>query len=249
MSGPNNLQACTLDTDCRFCMGGSHNGLACTTTTPTCLDEGTCNLGTHQCVGGTRNGLACTVEADCPDNSGVCRGHCVNRASGGDNCEDAYVHVITVPTLSEGPKTVTISGNNLPATSTEEEPDSCFGPIGGANGEPGWFEAFWIDECARVRIDLCCSDPLHNPAYDFLYRDCQCGDPIHAVPDPRVLGGGTGFRVWATVLSRRQFLGDFPVASSGAILLPDQLRARRRSWSLPDAHHHRGLPHGRLLLP
>src|SRR3990172_2121496 len=109
MSGPNNLQTCATDTDCRFCVGGAHNGDPCTTTTPTCLDPHPCtNL---VCDGGPRNGLACTAAGDCAFN-GVCRGHCVKRSTGGDNCEDAYIHVITVPDVSEGPKVVTVSGNN-----------------------------------------------------------------------------------------------------------------------------------------
>jgi len=193
MSGPNNLQTCTVDTECRFCVGGSHNGETCTTTSAPdgnpggCLNEGVCTAGA--CVGGLPpNPNICLTDVDCPDNSGFCRGRCVIRGTGGDNCMDAYVHVITVPTLAEGPKTITISGNNLAATSTEEEPDGCFGPMVLANDDPAWFEAFSVDICARVRIDFCCSDPHRQPAYTFLYPDGTCQDPISSAPDPYTAG-------------------------------------------------------------
>ncbi len=185
MSGPNNLQTCTDDTDCRKCMGGSKDGLDCTTTSDPstgCLDEGACM--SMVCVGGLNNGASCTTDSQCADDSGVCRGRCVSRGTGGDNCMDAYVHVITVPDASEGPKTVTITGNNIPATNTEDEPENC-----SFNGtDPMWWEAFSIDKCARVRVDFCGSDPILEPSWGSIISTCNpdgsCAGFIGSVADP-----------------------------------------------------------------
>lgn len=88
--------------------------------------------------------------------------------SGGDNCNEAYVHQINVPPLGQAPVTVTITGDNSNALGQ----DGC----GELDPDPVWWEAFQIPagECADVRIDLCCTDPPHVPAYGHLYTGCPC---------------------------------------------------------------------------
>ncbi len=157
------------------CMGGPNNLLACTVD----LECGTC-------VAGAMAGIACDEDLDCPGS--ICDGACEVRQTGADDCEDAYIHVITVPSPGYPPKVVTISGNNMPASSTATRPDSCFPPNADVGADEGWWEALAIDGCALVRVDHCCSDPVHTPARPLLYADCPCGAPISASPNPYAVG-------------------------------------------------------------
>jgi len=212
----NNLQTCTSDANCRECSGGPNNGDACTV-----------HADCARCRGGTNSNEVCSVDADCPDDFagscvGHCLGHCVTRGTGADNCADAVVHVISIPTDGE-PKTITISGNNDDATSTIEDPDSCFGVNEDVLiDDPAWWEAFKLtgqcsanstnpgaacvtnadcptvgvceNTCAWIRLDFCCSEPIHEPAYSFMTRDCACDDTFSSNPNPHHFGERPFFR-------------------------------------------------------
>jgi hypothetical protein len=47
-------------------------------------------------------------------------------------------------------------------------------------------EGFTINECANVRVDFCCSDPLHEPQWFTLLQSCPCEKFVagDAVPSP-----------------------------------------------------------------
>lgn len=201
MGGPNNYNNCTTDIQCGACVRSTNPGVACDADTD-CPDvaNGTCTAGF--CVGGANPGIACLNNAVCAGSDGVCDGRCVVRGTGGDDCEDAFVHVITVPNQNEPAKVITISGNNSTASSTAGHPDSCFGPVVNPRDEPGWWEAFSVDKCARVRIDMCCSDPVHQPQWAFIVNDCLEGPPsscgnftgVGNAVDPYVQGQAQNFR-------------------------------------------------------
>ncbi len=126
-----------------------------------------------------------------------CDPNCCEQAvqTGGDNCLAAYVHQISVPAINEPPITVTITGDNSSAT-YDDYPDLCnlrsFDPAR-EYADPGWWEAFEIDDCAMVSVDFCCTDPSHRPQYGFVVEGCPCGR-IHSqvVPEdvcPWCFGG------------------------------------------------------------
>jgi hypothetical protein len=78
-------------------------------------------------------------------------------------------------------KVITITGDNSAASA----PDECFGAAEDTNDDPGWWEAFSIDSCAFVRIDHCCTDPIHEPAYRIMLNECNpCGPAIFSRPNP-----------------------------------------------------------------
>ncbi len=188
MSGPNNSQACAADTDCGRCIGRCSNdgetqcgadgdcpsgtcvaamlGQPCgdDAACSTAVENGACTNG--HCAGGLRDGGDCGSDVDCQGT--VCDGRCVLRGSGADDCEDAVPLIITVPNPGEPPKTLTISGDNSPASATFAHPDGCFGANRTFLADPGWWEGFDIADCANVRIDLCCTDPMARAANDFL---------------------------------------------------------------------------------
>jgi hypothetical protein len=91
-------------------------------------------------------------------------------------------HIINVPDVGDPPITVTITGDNTPAT-YDDYPDFCdagiFNEAGGTK-DPGWWEIFTIDDCAEIRIDLCCTNiagDVLRPAWGNLVMDAGDGDP------------------------------------------------------------------------
>jgi len=188
-----NMLSCTTDSDCRRCSGGLNNGQTCTV-----------HADCARCRGGSTPNAVCVDDTDCPG-EGVCAGHCLGvcgtlssvadtRHSGADNCADAVVHQITVPLPGEDPVTITITGNNDNASSTVENPDSCWAIATGVGSEPGWWEAFHIDSCAWVRLDFCCTKPVHEPAWAFLSTDCDCANTLANTPNPYHFGEVANFR-------------------------------------------------------
>jgi hypothetical protein len=178
-------------------------GAACEATT-TCATGACCNTLSGACTPGQMScganeeflGFGTDCDPSC------CRQPEASW-TGGDNCEDAIVHQFTVPdptSLSCNGTGVdctgnpgicagdpclptqlvaVITGDNSDATSTAENPDSCtfqqFAPNAQPeNFDPGWWEGFHIDECALVRIDNCCTDPVHVPQYRVITQDCPC---------------------------------------------------------------------------
>jgi len=105
------------------------------------------------CDGGPNDGATCTSSA-------TCGGYLCSRVA-----------------------SVTITGDNSSASK------EIFGSAGntGCNAvqfndersrvedvDPGWWEAFSIDDCAYVRMDLCCSVPLHAPQWVVMWDACPC---------------------------------------------------------------------------
>jgi hypothetical protein len=214
-SGAELGQPCTVASDCTgngssFCVGGSNNGGACTIQANCpgglCVAvacSGTCEsaCGSGACCNTTTG--ACTIQANagaCTGTGGVWQGFgsdcdpdCCPQPladyTGADDCEDAEVHVISVPDplVPPGRITVTITGDNSTASSSPGDPDSCYPPsVPGA--ELGWFEAFSINDCAYIRLDHCCTDPVKVPSYRILYDNCPCGQTVFTKADPNIAG-------------------------------------------------------------
>jgi len=74
-----------------------------------------------------------------------------------------------------------------------KEDDECY-PPSVPGSELGWFEAFSIDDCAYVRIDHCCTDPVKIPSYRIIYDNCPCGQTIFTKADPNVPDEGPDAR-------------------------------------------------------
>jgi hypothetical protein len=133
----------------------------------------------YVCNGGSNDGGTCDQDVDCPD------GECVD-----DVC---------------------VGGTNdtLPCSPDSDCPDGqCVRRCGagfmnpdGNTQDPGWWESFYIDQAAHVRIDLCCStipDPdtgverILEPGWAQMYANCPCGGGVGNAGVPAPLGEGLG---------------------------------------------------------
>ena len=191
-------------TTCSFCDGGPNVGLEC-------ADDTDCP------------GASCVV-IECPDPFGACcdpgggcteapsEADCVNgvflgygihcdpnccpqpELSGSEDCSGfTIIPEIEVPAIGEPPVTLTLTGDNSGVTGPDSCGDEYFTPGGGS--DPGWWEAFHLNDCALVRLDFCCSDPIRQPVWTFLYDECPCGEeiPANAVPSWPYPAQGTGY--------------------------------------------------------
>ncbi len=94
----------------------------------------------------------------------------VYQNTGADSC--GQVQVVEVPVGPRGsPIVTTILGSNATAL----DPDC---PL--FSSDPTWWEAFHIDSCARVTLDLCGTLPVQQPTYAVLFDACPCGHLILA---------------------------------------------------------------------
>ena len=148
-----------------------------------CATNGTCSITT---------GAACTGGSQFQGFGTDCQPNCCTQPTmtGADNCAGVTVHNIIVPDPGDPALVRTITGNNAGATG----PDTCLqGQWNAAGGtyltvDPGWWEAFRINECAFVRVDFCCSDPVIEPAWAIIWEGCPCDDPQFTAVDPNVPG-------------------------------------------------------------
>jgi len=180
--------ACTIDDNCdtRQCSGGVFPGDPCSADTD-CKENGVCNVVDNICVRGLRKGLGCANDIDCQ--GAVSDGDCRLRWSGADDCEDARVAVVTVPAPGSPAKIVNITGDQRLSTNTFAHPDRGFGQSLSPFQPRGWWEAFSIDKCARVRVDWCCSDPVRQPQYDAIIGgSCVGGTGVPTQADLSVPG-------------------------------------------------------------
>jgi len=168
--------------------------------TPACLTGACCDSLTGDCIANstleTCNGVFQGLGSDClyncceqpvdkfrdPQSDLNMDGEPDGPWSGGDDCDDAFIHQITVPAPGDPPVVVTITGDNSLATNTENNPDTCISVGGILESERGWWEAFSIDTCANVWIDRCCSDCDGDcsPMSPWIYDSCPCGKAIHS---------------------------------------------------------------------
>ncbi len=170
---------CTSDADCDPPDPGS------------CWLFDTCDVSACcELSGGSCNQVTTTTECDDPDGAGPlvgteqflgygtdCELNCCEQPSttGYQTCQEAddpgNLVEITVPVLGNPPVTVTLSGDTSTATT-----NGC----GALDTDKVIWHAFSINECAQVTIDLCCTDPVHDPTFDTLFDSCPCGSPISA---------------------------------------------------------------------
>ncbi|MBI3833908.1 MAG: hypothetical protein HY287_06215 [Planctomycetes bacterium] len=176
------------------CVGGGNDGLACATNAncPGGACRGVCSESTPGSCTGTFQGFGTTCDVDNGYGGTGDQQSCCPQpvATGGDNCSDAVVQAIHLPAPGSDPVVVTITGSNLAASSTVQNPDSCitlFQPSPDPEQDVGWWEAFSIDACAYVRVDTCCTGSGSNilrPAWGLLFPDCPCGALINDTPNP-----------------------------------------------------------------
>ncbi|UCC32381.1 MAG: hypothetical protein JSU86_08885 [Phycisphaerales bacterium] len=139
------------------------------------------------CVGGINDGGPCDPHLDCAGLGP--NAHCVWNAG------DAYGFCEEVPDPPEDPITCyphaqCSDGDGYQSDDPDDGTcsagatcdDNLFTP-GGAYRDRGWWEAFAVDACADVRIDLCCtreiSGEIHQPQWDVLMSECDpCGGSI-----------------------------------------------------------------------
>lgn len=202
----NNLAlACQRNSDCgvgNTCIpdnGDCPSGVC--TATAVCNSGACCNNGA--CTETTPGGCAGTFQGfgtSCDHDGGYdaaeqnCCPQTIDTTS--DNCGDATMRMINVPAPGSDPVTVTITGNNLAASSTPENPDSSnfCAPTNDPEADTCWWEAFTIDACAYVRIDTCCTGNNTNvfrPAWGVLFPDCPGGGFLNDTPNPHspLIGG------------------------------------------------------------
>jgi hypothetical protein len=143
----------------QICIGGTEPGKSCNSDLD-CGGGGTCAI--NICIGGANDGGVCASGLDCP-------AACEGGSNDGNACGDD----LDCP-----------SGKCGPAGICQGNPDPCNPPVDSAGAELGWWQAFSIDDCAFVRVDHCCTDPVKIPAYRILYSTCPCGQAIFTKRDP-----------------------------------------------------------------
>lgn len=168
--------------------GNVFQGVGTTCPDPACDSGACCDPATGQCSVGSESD--CTnaggdfqgygTDCDVDDGHDTAAQHCCPQPyTAADRCEDAIVHLIDVPPPGSVPVVVTISGDNTPALFQTNDyccSDDCYVDF-------GWWEAFEIDAYAYVRIDLCCSEPVHRRFHRSLF-DCPCGQAIFSSANP-----------------------------------------------------------------
>ncbi len=187
----------------------------CSTDADCLPGEGPCRnqYGLTTCPPGTQSlGFGSSCEPNCCGQPVL---------SGGDNCTVTPVVSINVPPVGAAPVTITLSGSNGGATFDEFLRKVCQGGVtdgafcstdvdcvggtctgslcglslfdpAGDRKDPGWLEGFELDACADVRVDLCCSEPVLQPAWAMLIDGCPCGDLIAARGVEPGIGLGRG---------------------------------------------------------
>lgn len=179
--------------------GACCNGFACTvqqstTCTGQYLGDGTDCTGDPCAVGAccTNGGQTCTENqtlVDCTNAGGVllaatdCSPNCCDAPlSGDDECVNAAPGApIPVPTTAA---TVRVKTGNSSGDTISDCP--ALDPV-----IVHW-EAFTINSCANVTIDLCCSNPIRSPLFTgLLYDSCPCGTSIGADGYSSVFTNGT----------------------------------------------------------
>ncbi len=149
-----------------------------------------------------------TCEANCPAGTvgqgfGTnCVPNCCEQPifDGYDDCALARTGVVYIPVPSPDldPITVTFTSDNKQADFGDVTNGTCdtgiFDELGGTR-DRGWWHAFSLDagehDCSDIRIDMCCTDPIHQPQWAFLYTDCDpCGGTINNTIAPSPIGSG-----------------------------------------------------------
>ena len=125
--------------------------------------------------------------------------------------------IVQVPVGPVGnPLTVTVMGDNTPATGPDCSPIP-------DNPRPIWWEAFRITELATVTIDLCGTTPFQIPSYDVITQGCGFPNQIcSGVIQPAQSGRGspicTDQNAWAVFPNLPPGTYRIPIFSDPTIL-------------------------------
>ncbi|MDO8632017.1 MAG: hypothetical protein Q7R41_16150, partial [Phycisphaerales bacterium] len=135
------------------------------------------------CTGGGGDFQGNGTDCDADNGHDAAEQHCCPQPlfTGADNCEDVVFHILALPPQGDS-RTITITGNNT--TATYEYGEYCCGPNEDCYFDFGWREGFDIPDCAMVRIDYCCTDPVKRPVTALLFDSCPCASRILSTPNP-----------------------------------------------------------------
>ena len=190
------FNACCLgDGNCVPVQGG-----VCAVTLGGCLSDADCTGGADTCEpdcgAGTAQGFGTTCEPNCCDQPTLSGGDSCLDAP----VTAITVPIIGDPpvtktltgsnvgaTYDDWNDTICVGGANDGLPCDFNDPNSCgvdgtctrvcgsgiFDPSG-ATADPAWWEAFSINACANVRVDMCCTDPVLQPQWAFLSAGCPC---------------------------------------------------------------------------
>ncbi len=177
--------SCTPDLSPQDCdtTGGAFLGVG-TTCAPNCCpppetetgadaacDIYACHDGTDWVAPYDLCGASDPGDPDCDVSAGET---CLLRATGPTE------YAIDIPTYGDPPNVITFMGDSSGHEPyfTSEDGDDC--NLGSA-ADPGWYESFVVTnndgpeyDCAVVTLDLCCTDPIHIPAYIVMKDCCPC---------------------------------------------------------------------------
>jgi hypothetical protein len=171
------LDPCDTDDDCE------EVGEICINLATACATQACCETATGLCSELVGTGQTCPSGTTSLDFASDCTPNCCEQPlprGGRDNCNLAATEDLAIINLvGYDVTTVTLTGDNSTATYDDftSEPPWCDNDIFDPDGEtkdPGWWHAFSIDDCAYVRIELCCSDPVVRPQWAGLFSGCPC---------------------------------------------------------------------------
>ncbi len=197
--------------DCLETTGGfcTNTGTCSVTTATTCAIAADCPSG-ETCVGADTclSDVDCdpeTCEAPCEPGSisqgfgTSCENNCCEQPiyAGWDTCALARTNVVVL-NVTTTLQTLTFTGDNKQATFDDHTSGTCEAGIfdeDGGTRDRGWWHAFSLDSgddnCSDIRIDMCCSEPIHQPQWAFLYSDCDpCGGVYNNTTAPPPIGNG-----------------------------------------------------------
>ncbi len=139
----------------------------------------------------------------------------VVSGTGSNTCAGATLVQVPVGPVGN-PLTMTILGNNTPATG----PD-CLPVFDIAR--PIWWEAIQITQAATITVDLCGTTPVQDPSYQVLTRGCGFPNQFCTGPTPpNESGRGAPHcadgNAWATFTNLQPGIYRIPIFSDSSVL-------------------------------
>lgn len=164
--------------------GNAFQGVGSVCPVPACETGACCNPATGACTVGTS--AACTISGGTFQGFGTdCDPDCCPQPAptGADVCQSVTFHIISEPPPGET-SVITISGDNSTASLQPGE-TKCYAGAETSPLELGWYEAIdFVFDCAMIRVDYCCTDPVHRPIYPVLFDSCPCSTVVPSRVNP-----------------------------------------------------------------